>query len=272
MLFDIGAARVYAYTGGKPLDVGLPAVVMIHGAEHDHSAWILQSRYLAHHGFAVLALDLPGHGRSTGAALESVEALAGWLLEVLEHLQIHGATLVGHSMGSLVALEAASRSAKHVARIVLIATAYPMKVSDVLLDAARDNEPRAIDMINIWSHSTGFGGFSHKPSNPGPGFCLVWGNKRLMERQRAGVLRTDFAACNAYANGEQAAARVQQPALVVLGERDAMTAMRSGRALAARLAQARLLVIAGSGHAVMGEAPDALLDALREFVGEPAVL
>lgn len=269
MRLDVAGASVYAYTGSRPFDARLPAVLMIHGAQHDHSVWILQSRYLAHHGYAVLALDLPGHGRSGGEPLTSIEALARWILAVLEELGLSGVTLIGHSMGSLIALEAAAQAGERVARIALLATASPMKVSDALLAAARDDEPRAIDMINVWSHSGAFGGLSHKPSNPGPGFCLVRGNQRLMERQRPGVLSIDFAACNAYARGELAAAAVSQPALVLLGERDSMTPVRSGRALASRLAHARLIVIPGCGHALMGEAPDAVLDALKAFLGEP---
>jgi pimeloyl-ACP methyl ester carboxylesterase len=266
MVFEISGHLVYAYCGGRKFDAARPVVVMIHGAQHDHSVWVLQSRYLAHHGFAVLALDLPGHGRSGGPVLSSVEALSDWLIEVLTQLAPQGATLVGHSMGSLIALETAARAPERVLRLALVATAYPMKVSEALLAAARDDEPRAIDMINIWSHSGSYGGFSHKPSNPGPGFCLNWGNRRLMERQDRGVLYTDFTACNAYANGEHAAARVTQPTLVVVGESDSMAAARSGRALAARIAHARVLAIAGSGHAIMGEAPDALLDGLHDFL------
>lgn len=268
MQLEHAGASVYAYTGGRAFDAHLPVVVMIHGAEHDHSIWILQSRYLAHHGYAVLALDLPGHGRSGGAPLASIEAGADWLCALLDGLALDQVTLIGHSMGSLIALEAAARNARCVARLVLVATAYPMKVSDALLEAARDDEPRALDMINLWSHSTAMGGLSHKPGNPGPGFCLVWGNLRLMERQNRGVLLTDFAACNAYSNGEAAAAAVTQPVLVVVGERDNMTVARSGRALAQRLARASVLAIPGCGHDVMGEAPDALLDGLRTFLAE----
>ncbi len=68
--------RLYAYTGGRPFDPALPTVVFMHGAQHDHSVWILQSRYLAHHGYGVLALDLPGHMRSAGPPLATVEAMA----------------------------------------------------------------------------------------------------------------------------------------------------------------------------------------------------
>jgi pimeloyl-ACP methyl ester carboxylesterase len=277
MLIDIDGKRAYAYTGGKRFDASLPVVVFVHGAQNDHGVWILQSRYLAHHGRAVLAVDLPGHGRSEGPALTTVEAMADWILALLAAAGARSASIVGHSMGSLVALETAARSASRtdsravkraaiIDRIALVATAYPMQVSDVLLEAARNDEPRAIEMISLWSSDTAHGGFSHKPSSPAPGFGIVWGGRRLMQRQSKGVLHNDFAACNAYRNGEAAAREVRCPALFLLGANDAMTAARSGKALAATLRDAHVVELPRVGHTVMGEAPDHVLDTLKAFL------
>ena len=141
-----------------------------------------------------------------------------------------------------------------------------MQVSDTLLDATRDDEPRAITMVSIWSSETSHGGFSQKPSAPAPGFGVVWGNRRLMERQSTGVMHADFVACNAYRGGERAAANVACPALFILGSQDAMTQARSGRAFAKTIADARVVELAGVGHHSMGEAPDAVLDTLRDFL------
>ena len=271
MQLTVDGRTAYAYTGGKEFDTSRPVVVFIHGAQNDHSVWGLQSRYLAHHGYGVLALDLPGHGRSAGPALTSVEAMADWLMALLDALGVERAALVGHSMGSLIALESAFRrtaadAADRIASIALVATAYPMNVSDALLDAARHDEHRAIEMISIWSHTSAHGGYSHKPSSPGPGFGLMWGSRRLMQRQAPGVLLTDFSACNAYANGAAAAAALTCPTLFLLGERDSMTVAKAGRALAARIPHARVVVLPGIGHSIMGEAPDAALDALASHL------
>ena len=130
--------RLYAYTGGKPFDATKPTIVFLHGAQHDHSVWILQSRYLAHHGYSVLALDLPGHLRSDGPPLESVEAIADRLADVLRSANVARMIVVGHSMGSLIALELAKRLPVAVAGIALVATAFPMRVADPLLNATRD--------------------------------------------------------------------------------------------------------------------------------------
>ena len=266
MLIDVESIRAYAYTGGKRFDPALPVVVFIHGAQHDHSVWILQSRYLAHHGYAVLAVDLPGHGRSDGAPKPTIEAMSAWLVALLDATGVSSATLIGHSGGSLVALETASRHPSRVAKLVLVGTAFPMRVADELLAATRDDEPRAIDMINIWSHA----GYAQKPSSPGPGFSVVGQNKRLMERMKKGVLHADFNACNAYGNGLAAAAGEQCPTLMILGRRDVMTPLRATRGLREAIPRAEIVEVPGSGHALMAEAPDQVLDAIRAFLAKAA--
>lgn len=268
MRFEIDGATAYAYTGGKPFDPALPTVVLVHGAQNDHSVWALQSRYLAHHGFSVLAVDLPGHGRSGGPALASVEAMAAWLLAVTSAAGVRRAILAGHSMGSLIALEAVHQSTEQapelVAGLALLGTTYPMKVSDALLETARSDEAAAIDMVNIWSHST----IAHKPSCPGPGFSVMGGARRLMQRMSArnphSLFHTDFAACNGYANGEAAAAGVRCPVLFVFGSKDMMTPPRSTKLLTGLLSHGRIVTV-DAGHQMMAEAPDAVLDALAGF-------
>jgi len=255
----------YCYTGGKAFDPALPTVVMIHGAQNDHSVWALQSRYLAHHGFGVLAVDLPGHGRSRGAALRTVEETAEWLLHLLDAAGVKSAALVGHSMGSLIALETAHRAPHRVTRLSLLGSTYPMKVSDALLDAARHAEGDAIDMVNIWSHSS----YAQKPSCPGPGFFVSGMSKRLMERISAQgeqhLFHTDFTACNSYANGEAAAASVRCPVQFIFGSKDMMTPPRSTKALLAALPAAKTVTV-DAGHQMMSEQPDAVLDALVSFL------
>jgi pimeloyl-ACP methyl ester carboxylesterase len=258
----VDGKQMYAYTGGRAFDPALPTVVFIHGAEHDHCVWVLQSRYLAHHGRGVLAVDLPGHGRSGGPPLKSVEAMADWIAALLDAAGVKQAALVGHSMGSLIAVECAARYPERTSRVALIGTAFPMRVSDELLDATKNNEPLAQDMVNIWSHSA----YAQYPSNPGPGFWVMGENLRLMQRQKPGVMHVDFAACNGYANGAQAAAKVACPALLVVGKRDIMTPPRATKELTTALKDKRVVEIAGTGHALMAEKPDEVLDALVGFV------
>lgn len=252
--------EAYAYTGGKPFDPALPCVVLVHGALNDHSVWTLLARWLAHHGYAVLAPDLPGHRRSEGPALAAVPEMADWLLALLDAAGVARAALGGHSMGSLVALEAAARAPERATRLLMYGTAYPMKVGPALLAAAGDDPPRAIDMVVGWSHAT----LAPKPSYPGPGAWVRGGNRALS----LGVLKsggdprlmlTDLAACNAYAGGEAAAARVTAPAHLILGRSDQMTPPRATADLASWLhAQVHQV---DAGHALMAEAPEEVLQA-----------
>ena len=270
MKMSVDGQQAYAYSGGRPITGNRPAIVFIHGAQHDHSVWVLQSRYLAHHGFDVLALDLPGHGRSTGPALASIAAMSDWVAQCIRSAGIGPAVLCGHSMGSLIALQCAASHPDLAAGIALVGAAAPMRVSDALLDAARTDEPRAFDMINVWSHAM----INARPGCPGPGFSIFMQNRRLMERQAPGVLLTDFSACNAYDQGLEAAREVRCPALLVLGGRDMMTPPRAAKALTAALADSartascpppEVVEVAGCGHALMAERPDAVLAALRRF-------
>ncbi|GAC1329789.1 MAG: alpha/beta hydrolase [Collimonas sp.] len=261
----------YCYTGGKAFDPSLPTAVFIHGGQNDHSVWILQTRYFAHHGFGVLAVDLPGHGRSQGPAWSTIEELADWLNALLDAAGVTKAILIGHSMGSLIALESAGRAANpssaRIAGIALVGTAYPMKVADALLDAANNAQQSAIDMVNIWSHST----MSPKPSAPGPGFYVQGASQRLMQRiasqsdSKPTVFHTDFAACNSYANGELASQAVTCPTLFLLGQRDVMTPAKAAAGLIAAIKHAKVVQVEASGHALMAEQPDAVLDHLFKF-------
>lgn len=262
MRFAVDGHAVYAYTGSRALVATQPTVVFVHGAANDHGVWALQSRYFAHHGHNVLAIDLPGHGRSAGAALDSVAAIADWLPRVLDAAGVTAATLVGHSLGALSVLDCAARHGGRVAKIALLGPAVPMPVSEVLLAAAKADDHVALELINGWSFSAArqLGG------NQVPGMWMTGTAMRLMERTRPGVLYTDLAACNAYADGLAAAAAVRCPALVLMGQRDVMAPPRGAQALVGALAGARVVTLPGTGHALMAEGPDAVLDALRAFV------
>ena len=263
MQLTVEGVPAYCYTGNKPFDRARPFAVFIHGAQNDHSVWALQSRYFAHHGFNVLALDLPGHGRSKGAQLTSIEALSQWLLALLDAAGASRAILIGHSMGALIALQTAHSAPHRVSHLALLGAAYPMKVSDALLQAAVTDEAGAFDLVNLWSHSS----IAQKPSFPGPGFYAMGGARRLKQRIAhidPQLFHTDFFACNAYANGAAAAQSVTCPTLFIFGKQDMMTPARSTRLLTSKIAHGKVVQL-DCGHELMAEQPDAVLDALFEF-------
>lgn len=250
--------KAFAYTAAHALDARKPTIVFVHGAGLDHSWFGLQSRYFGYHGRNVLALDLPGHGRSEGPAIPTIGGMADWVFHVLEQVQVRKASIVGHSMGSLIALECAGRQSGRVERIALIGIAYPMKVSEAFLDAARRNQQSAFDMETIWGHAAQvpLGG------NPNPGMWMYGDTLARLRRLAPGVLYNDLKACNDYASE---LAGVKCPVLLVLGKRDVMTPPRSAKVLQEKLRHCQTALIDPSGHSLMAEAPDATLDALIAF-------
>lgn len=259
MQLSVNGIGTFVATGGCEFDAALPTIVLLHGAGFDHTAWALHSRWFAHHGHSVLAPDLPGHGRSTGAPLPTIAEMADWTAALLDAAGAATAWLVGHSMGSLIALETAARHPRKVSALGLIGTAAIMSVGPDLLKAAEKNDHAAIDMVSIW----GLGFQAELGGSLAPGLWMHAGAQRVLERCRPGVLFNDLAACNAYQNALAAAAKVTVPTTVILGERDMMTPARAGKALAAALPNARIVALRGAGHMMMAERPDELLAALQ---------
>jgi len=259
MQLSVNGIETFVATGGRDFDRSQPTVVFLHGAGFDHTTWALHSRWFAHHGYGVLAPDLPGHGRSAGAPLPGIAEMADWTAGLLDAAGVSKAHLIGHSMGSLIALETAARHPARVSALSLIGTAATMTVGPDLLKAAEANDHDAIDMVSIW----GLGYQAELGGSLAPGLWMHSGAQRVLEQCRPGVLFNDLSACNAYQNALAAAAKITVPATLILGERDMMTPARAGKALAAALPNARTVVLPGAGHMMMVERPDELLAALQ---------
>lgn len=251
MIIDVAGGAAHAATGGvEPGDDG-PVVLLVHGAGMDATVWQLQTRFLAHRGFRALAIDLPGHGRSGGDPIESVEAMADWVVEFLDAAGFGAAHVVGHSMGTFIALELASRHGDRVSSITLCGTATGMPVHPELLDAAEHDLPRAAALMAAWGHAKP----AHIGRNPTTGLWMTGGARALVENSRPGVLATDFRACMAYDRAEAAAAAVRCPATVVIAAGDKMTPAKGGQAIATALTEPRVVELPTSGHQMMTEAP-----------------
>jgi pimeloyl-ACP methyl ester carboxylesterase len=259
MNLQVNGKQAFVATGGREFAASLPAVVLIHGAGFDHTTWALHSRWFAHNGFSVLAPDLPGHGRSAGPTLASIAEMADWVAALLDAARASKAHLIGHSMGSLIALETAARHPDKVAALSLIGTAATMTVGPDLLKAAEANDPAAIDMVSIW----GLGYSAELGGSLAPGLWMHGNAQRTLQHCAPGVLFSDLSACNAYADALTSAAKVKVPTSVILGERDMMTPAKAGKALAAAIPNARTVVLTGAGHMMMSERPDELLAAIR---------
>lgn len=273
MYLQVNGHNSYCYTGGKPFDAAKPTAIFIHGVVHDHSVWILQTRYLAHHGWNVLAVDLPGHCRSAGEAPSSVEEAAGFVAGLLDAAGLKRAALIGHSWGALIALEAAAQLKERVSHLVLVGTAYPMKVSPALLDASLNEPMKALKMINVFSRST----LSPPPSSLGPGTwvygaSMALGRRVIASNTKVNVFHRGFQACDSYANGDNAIAQITCPVLFLLGTQDQMTQAKAARPLidkARASGKTVQLVTVPVGHHQMTEAPEETLVAMRDFLKNP---
>jgi pimeloyl-ACP methyl ester carboxylesterase len=266
MNFQVNGHSTYCYTGGKTFDPAKPAVIFIHGVLNDHSVWILQSRYLANHGWNVLAVDLPGHCRSAGDPPTTVEDAADFVIALLDAAGLKQAALVGHSFGSLIALETAARAPDRISQLVLVGIAFPMKVSAALLEASLKEPMKALEMVNIFSRST----LAPPPSALGPGTwvygaSMALGRRVLASNTRVNLFHTGFKACDTYSHGEAAMAQARCPVLFVLGSVDQMTPPKAAQGLVQRAVDSQVAYLPG-GHHQMNETPEPMLAALTGFL------
>jgi pimeloyl-ACP methyl ester carboxylesterase len=267
MIVDVDGDAAHASTGGVELTGDDPVVLLIHGAGNDGTVWQLQTRYLAYRGFRAVAVDLPGHGHGEGDALSSVEDMADWVARFIDVAGFGSVHVVGHSMGTFIALELASRYPSLTLSVTLCGTGTAMPVHPDLLDAADNDLPAAAALMAAWGHAKP----AHVGLNPTPGLWMIGGARALVENSRPGVLASDFRACMAYRNAETAAAATTCPATVVIGLGDKMTPPKGGRAVAAALGSPTIVELAETGHSMMIENPravkQAILQALHQVPG-----
>lgn len=259
MEFTLDGKRIHTGTGGRTHEPGLPWVVLLHGAGMDHTVFALQARALAHHRRNVLALDLAGHGGSEGPALDSIGALADWVLRATDACGIARFRLGGHSMGALIALEAAARAPERLEALALIGFAPEMRVHPDLLAAARGGEHQAVELMTSWSLAMP----SQLGGNPAPGLWFTGAALRLLERADLQSLAADLAACDAYRGAPQAAARVRCPVQLLVGADDRMTPARRAQSFAGQFGECQVRLVPGVGHLLMIEAPGPTLEVLR---------
>ena len=259
MYVDVNAERVFVSTGASRHQPDAPAIVFVHGAGMDHSVWVMLPRYFARHGFNASAIDLPGHGRSQGEPLNTIDAMGDWLADVVDVLGFDKSIIVGHSMGSLVAHRFAVTHLDRCRAIALLGTSVPMPVTEALMTAAADNHHAAIEMINTWSHSSQ----GKVGANNNPGVWMMGIGERLLERAGRGVLHADLEACNSYSGVSQ---EIVCPSLVIAAGADLMTPARAGLEVAKALPQTDIVNLEDCGHFMLSERPNEVLSAVATFV------
>lgn len=262
MYFAVNGKQVFATTGGKPFDSSKPVVIFLHGSGFDHTVWNLQSRFFAFRDYAVLALDLPGHTNSEGPPLQSIEAMADWLNDVVETVDAQNISLVAHSQGCLIALEYASRYPERLRSVSFIASGLATPVNEFLLNAAENDPEAAIAMMLGW----GFGPAGQMHQGPIPGNSMLSAGRKVMRGNAPKSLAADLHACNDYQNGKPAAANVAGPVQVIVAGKDRMAPRQATTELIEHLHGPNVNLIPESGHLVPQEVPDQCRALLKAFI------
>lgn len=262
MRIDFHGNPVHIATGGRTPDPKAPALLMLHGSGQSHVTWLLQSRWLAYQGFSVYAPDFPGHGLSGGTPLTSIEEMASWTAGLAVELGLEQVILTGHSQGCLVALETAGRMPGTCKGLVLIAAALAIPVNEALLEMANTDPQKAAKMMTGWGHGRDARLHDHSQ----PGLSHLGFGRQLMAANDPAALGVDLAACQAYQGGPAAAAGLDIPALVILAEKDRMTPLKAGRAMATALSQSKTIELAEAGHMLPQERPQEMNRAIADFM------
>jgi pimeloyl-ACP methyl ester carboxylesterase len=262
MYANVNGTEIFATTGGQEFDPKKPTLLFLHGAAMDHTCWVLQSRYFAHHGYNVFALDLPGHGKSGGSIPENIDDMADWVIGFMDAIGVDQATLTGHSMGSLTALSLAGRYTDRVEKLVMIGTAFPMMVGEDFLNRAEQNDPSAYQMMIDWSHARP----SHKGAAEVPGIWMIGNAMRTVEKSGDNTLFKGLSICKNYEGGFDAANTVACPVLFILGDKDMMTAPRAAQKLTTAINNSNTVVLEDCGHMQMIEKAEGVRNAMKAFL------
>ena len=262
MKFKVNDKEVFASTGGQPFDKNKPLIIFVHGSGLSHVTWVLQTRFFAYNGYSVLALDLPGHGKSDGPALTSIADMAEWLSGFIDTAGLKEATLVGHSQGCLITMECAARYPNKVKSLGLVGGAAQIPMNKTLLEAAEKNDPLAFELMMSWAH----GPSGHFGGHPVPGLSHIGVGRMLLKTGPEGTLAVDFRACDNYKNGFEAAKKIKCPTINILGDKDRMCPVKEGKKLADSIKSSEIAIIENCGHMILLEEADKALAILKKFI------
>lgn len=262
MRIQFKEAELFISTGGRAFDPTDPVMLFIHGSGQSHLTFMQQGRYFANRGWQVLNPDLPAHGLSGGSALTSIEEMADWFSDLLTHLGVSEAHVIGHSQGCLVALELARRHSEKVTKICFLAGALAIPVNDALLDMADKTPPKAYQAMVNWAHGTD----SHLYHHSWPGHTHIDFGNQVMAQNHQNALFADLNACNNYQDGKVAAQAVRCPTLAILAAKDKMTPVKFGAKLADEIENCDLHIISDAGHFLPSERPFEVNQFIRNFV------
>jgi pimeloyl-ACP methyl ester carboxylesterase len=240
--------QLHHLSAARPHD---PPLVLVHGAGGNLMHWPGELRRLPDR--TVYALDLPGHGKSSGVGRAEIVAYAEVVRGFAEALELLPFVLVGHSMGGAIALEFALRYPTRLAGLILVGTGAKLRVAPEILTGILDDFTGTAVLLAQRAHG------EHVDPNL---LCLYV--RRLREISPE-IIRDDFAACDAF-DRRADVSRIAPPTLILCGDADRMTPVKYSQYLHDQITGSRLVVVPGAGHMVMLEQPAAVAEAVDRFL------
>jgi len=246
------AAGLY-YFAHEEEEITRPPVILIHGAGGTNLFWPPQVRRLP--GQRILAVDLPGHGRSEGVGHQLISDYADNILDFMRARNLRAAVMIGHSMGSAVALSLAIDFPQRVIGLGLLGSGARLRVAPGILESAANpaSFQNAIQLVTENSYA------AHTETR-----LKELASRRLAET-RPTILYGDFLACNAFSVTDQLS-RISAPTLILCGAEDRMTPLKLAETLRDQIGGARLEVIPQAGHMLMLEQPGLVAESLMRFL------
>jgi pimeloyl-ACP methyl ester carboxylesterase len=228
-------------------------LVLVHGAGGTLMHWPGELRRLPDH--EVYALDLPGHGRSSGPGQMEISAYTEVVREFADALKLPAFVLGGHSMGGAIAQEFALRYGGRLAGLILVGTGARLRVAPQILTGIQHDIEGTTALLAELAHG----------EHVDPHLQRIY--VRRLREVDPDVLAGDFLACDAFDRRADVAA-ITVPALILCGAADRMTPVKDSQFLATQMPGARLIILPGAGHLVMLEPLSrlAVADAVQRFL------
>ena len=233
-----------------------PSILLMHGSGLSHIVWSLHEQFYVSQGFNVLSVDIPGHGNSEGPSLKSIEEISDWIRSLMRTLDILKITIIGHSQGSLVGIDFASRYPDLISKLVLVAGSYKMPVNQDLIDLAEAGDEKAILLMMKW----GYEGSK----------AFIGGNpvKKIIKSSRDSIeiLAVDLNACNNYKNGEKSLEKINCSTLCIFGDLDKMVPVKAGTKMSERIKNSETKIISNCGHMIIFEKAFEMRKIVKDFL------
>ena len=228
----------------------------MHGSGLSHIVWSLHEQFYASQGFNVLSVDIPGHGNSDGPSLKSIEEISDWIRLLMKTLDILKITIIGHSQGSLVGIDFASRYPDLISKLVLVAGSYKMPVNQDLIDLAEAGDEKAILLMMKWGYEGSKAFIGGNPVKK-----IINSSRDIIE-----VLAVDLNACNNYKNGEQSLEKINCSTLCIFGDLDKMVPVKAGTKMSERIKNSETKIIPNCGHMIIFEKAFEMRQIVKDFL------